>query len=202
MCSFFDEVCETIILCLLKSPKRHHMMDLDNDPALIKYFNRVTNKVEIEKVYGDEFIRFLYGSTFGGLLNPIVTSKTFSQIYGYFQDLPSSKRKVRPFIEKFDINIDDYEPGTRPAIDIKDSYRTFNEFFISQFKKGKRSLVEEPNRMGAFAVARYVGFEAMDDSSTYPVKGHHLRAKDLINNDEIYKDFEVGPLMIARLCPV
>ncbi|MFA5584070.1 MAG: hypothetical protein WDA09_07635, partial [Bacteriovoracaceae bacterium] len=101
------------------------MMDLDNDPALIKYFSRVTNKVEIEKVYGDEFIRFLYGSKLSSIVNPIVTSKAFSQIYGYFQDLPSSKRKVRPFIEKFDINIDDYEPGTRPAIDIKDSYRTF-----------------------------------------------------------------------------
>lgn len=178
------------------------MIDLDGRPADIKYFNRVTNRVEIEKVYGDEFIRFLYGKALGKMVGPLVTSRLFSQAYGYFQDLPSSHRKVRPFIEKFNINIDEYEPGTRPALDIRDSYRTFNEFFIRQFKSGKRPWVEEASRMGAFAEARYVGFEAMNDSSTYPVKGYHLRAKDLISNDEIYKDFEGGPLMIARLCPV
>lgn len=168
----------------------------------IKYFNRVTSRVEVEEVYGDGFIRFLYGSPLGKILSSFVTSKLFSQCYGYFQDLPSSHKKVRPFIEKFKIKIDDYEPGTRPAIDIRDSYRTFNEFFIRQFKAGKRPWVEDPKSMGAFAEARYVGFEAMTDSEVYPVKGHYLRAKDLIANDEVFKDFEGGPLMIARLCPV
>lgn len=178
------------------------MIDLDGSPADIKYFSRVTNQVEIEKVYGDEFIRFLYGSPLGKTVSGVVTSRFFSQLYGYFQDLPSSKRKVAPFIEKFNIKIDDYEPGTRPALDIRHSYRSFNEFFIRQFKKGKRNWVEEPNRMGAFAEARYVGFAEMDDTSTYPVKGYNLRAKDLINDEEVYQDFEGGPLMIARLCPV
>lgn len=168
----------------------------------IKYFNRVTKRVEIEKIYGDGFIRFLYGSPVGKIINPLVTSKFFSQCYGYLQDAPASSNKVRPFIEKFNIDIGQYEPGTRPAIDIKDTYRTFNEFFIRQFKKGKRPFVQESSRMGAFAEARYVGFSAMDDSSVYPVKGKHLHARDLIANDEVYKDFEGGPLMIARLCPV
>lgn len=178
------------------------MVSAEKKTNEIKYFNRVTSRVEVEKVYGDEFIRFLYESSFGKAISPIVTSRLFSQCYGYFQDLPSSSRKVRPFIEKFNIEIDDYEPGTRPALDIRDSYRTFNEFFIRQFKKGKREFVQEPNRMGAFAEARYVGFEHMNDSSVYPVKGHYLKARDLIGNDEVYKDFEGGPLMIARLCPV
>lgn len=173
-----------------------------SNPAVIKYFNRMTGVNEIEKVYGDSFIKFLYCSEAGKKFGGVFTNKLFSKAYGAFQDLPSSHRKVKPFIEKFNIPIQDYEPGSRPSLDASDSYRSFNEFFIRKFKLGKRSFVPEPNRMPAFAEARYVGFDSVDEKSVYPVKGNYLLAKDLIGNDQISKIFEGGPLMIARLCPV
>lgn len=168
----------------------------------IKYFNRVTNQNEVEKVYGDKFIKFLYNSSLGQAVGPVLTTRAFSSIYGAFQDMPASHRKVRPFIEKFNVQIDDYEGGTRPALDKRDSYRTFNEFFIRRFKEGKRPFVEDKNKMGAFAEARYVGYDSINDESTYPVKGKFLKAKDLIGDEDTAKIFEGGPLMIARLCPV
>lgn len=168
----------------------------------IKYFNRVTGKNETEKVYGDSFIKLLYCSALGKKFGGAFTNKYFSKAYGAFQDLPSSHSKVKPFIEKFSIPIEDYEPGSRPAMDPRDSYRSFNEFFIRKFKRGKRSFVTDTARMPAFAEARYVGFDAVDEKSRYPVKGSYLLAKDLIGNDQIAKIFEGGPLLIARLCPV
>lgn len=177
-------------------------MTMVSNPPEIKYFNRMTNKVEVEKVYGDWFIKFLYSSALGHQIGNVFTNKYFSKIYGAFQDMPSSHNKVRPFIEKFNIPIDEYEPGTRPALDTRDSYRTFNEFFIRRFKLGKRSFVAEPNRMPAFAEARYVGFDAVNEKDLYPVKGQYLLAKDLVGNDQVAKIFEGGPLVIARLCPV
>ena len=177
------------------------MTRVSNSPE-IKYFNRMTGKNEVEKVYGDSFIKFLYCSEAGKKLGGIFTNKIFSKTYGAFQDLPSSHRKVKPFIEKFNIPIQDYEPGSRPSLDSSDSYRSFNEFFIRKFKLGKRSFVSEANRMAAFAEARYVGFDSVDEKSVYPVKGQYLKAKDLIGNDQIAKIFEGGPLLIARLCPV
>lgn len=173
-----------------------------SNPPEIKYFNRVTGQPEIEKVYGDAFIKFLYTSVAGQRVGTVFTNKYFSKIYGAVQDLPQSHKKVRPFIEKFNIPIDEYEPGTRPSLDVRDSYRTFNEFFIRRFKLGKRPFVAEPDRMPAFAEARYVGFEAINEKGLYPVKGHFLKAKDLIGNDQVSKIFEGGPLLIARLCPV
>lgn len=168
----------------------------------INYFNRVTGAMETEKVYGDWFINFLYrttpGQTFGGLF----TNKYFSGLYGSFQDMSFSHRKVRPFIDKFNIPISDYEPGTRLSSDVKDSYKNFNEFFIRKFKLGKRSFVSTVHQMPAFAEARYVGFEAVDEKKHYPVKGQYLHAKDLIANEQVAKIFEGGPLLIARLCPV
>lgn len=177
------------------------MTNVSNSPE-IKYFNRMTGQMEVEKVYGDGFIRFLYHSEMGKKIGGVFTNKFFSKAYGAFQDLPSSHRKVKPFIQKFHIPIEDYEPGSRPSHDVTDSYRSFNEFFIRKFKRGKRSFVTEPNRMPAFAEARYVGFDAVDGKTRYPVKGSYLLAKDLIGNDQIAKIFEGGPLIIARLCPV
>jgi len=168
----------------------------------IKYFNRITGQPEVEKVYGDWFINFLYKTGAGHRVGNVFTNKYFSKLYGSFQDFSISHKKVRPFIEKFNINIDEYEPGSKPAKDIRDSYKSFNEFFIRKFKLGTRPFVPESNRMPAFAEARYVGFEAIDEKKLYPVKGQYLLAKDLIGDDKISKIFEGGPLMIARLCPV
>jgi phosphatidylserine decarboxylase len=171
-------------------------------PPEIKYFNRGTGKIEIEKVYGDKFIKFLYCSVAGQKLGGLFTNKIFSQAYGAYQDLPVSHRKVRPFIEKFNIPIQDYESGSRQALDARDSYQNFNEFFVRKFKLGKRSFVHQPERMPAFAEARYVGFESIQADKHYPVKGNYLLAKDLVGNDQLAKIFDGGPLLIARLCPV
>jgi phosphatidylserine decarboxylase len=186
----------------LKNTQEESLMTTVSNSTDIKFINRGTGKTEVEKVYGDWFIKFLYSSGAGKHFGALFTNKYFSQVYGAFQDLPTSHRKVRPFIEKFNIPIDDYEPGSRPSLDARDSYRTFNEFFIRKFKLGKRSFVVEPNRMPAFAEARYVGFEAVSEKQVYPVKGYYLKASDLIGNDQIAKIFEGGPLVIARLCPV
>jgi phosphatidylserine decarboxylase len=177
-------------------------MTILSNQTEIKYFDRKTGKTETEKVYGDWFIKLLYTSTPGQKMGSLLTNKYFSKAYGAIQDLPSSSRKVRPFIEKFQIPIDEFEPGTRPSLDKRDSYKTFNEFFIRRFKLGKRSFISDPRRMPAFAEARYVGFEAIDEKTVFPVKGNYLKAKDLLSNDHLAKIFEGGPLLIARLCPV
>lgn len=177
-------------------------MTVVSNPPEIKYFNRITGQNEIEQVYGDKFIRFLYCSVAGQKIGGLLTNKYISKAYGSYQDLPISARKVRPFVDKFNIPMDDYEPGSVAAADPRDSYKNFNEFFIRKFKLGKRNFVSDSNQMPAFAEARYVGFDAIDEKKLYPVKGHYLLAKDLIGNEQVAKIFDGGPLMIARLCPV
>lgn len=168
----------------------------------IKFWHRSQKSMQIEKVYGDKFIRFLYQSELGKLTGGIFANKIFSQFYGSFQDKASSAKKVRPFIEKFQIDIDQYQPGSIPASDIRDSYASFNEFFIRKLKLGARPIVAEPHRMPAFAEARYVGYDSVTNNIRFPVKGKFLSAAGLLGNADIAKPFEGGPLMVARLCPV
>jgi len=168
----------------------------------IQVFNRRENKMEIEKVYGDEMVKFAYATPIGRLLGPVIASKMLSQLYGKSQDSLKSAQKVAPFLKNFNIDIDQYQKGSFKENPIEISYKSFNEFFIRQFQEGQRTFTPNDDEMGAFAEARYFGHEAMHDDLTIPVKGSMLRAVDLIGDSELAKDFIGGPLMIARLCPV
>ncbi|MCE3012783.1 MAG: phosphatidylserine decarboxylase [Proteobacteria bacterium] len=177
-------------------------MDTSQNSSSIRFWHRANKKIETELVYGDRFIRFLYDSSLGKLTGRVFANKYFSQIYGHFQDQPASHKKVRPFIQKFNIPIQEYEGGSHPAANVEDSYLSFNEFFIRKFKPGQRSFVQNPKQMPAFAEARYVGFKTITEDLTFPVKGKHLTAQGMLANPKLAKIFEGGPLMVARLCPV
>ena len=56
--------------------------------------------------------------------------------------------------------------------------------------------------MGAFAEARYFGYEQVHDELRIPVKGNFLTAAKLLGNTKYAGEFEGGPLLLARLCPV
>lgn len=166
----------------------------------IKFYNRVTKKVENELVYGDKFIEWLYGSPTGKGLSHLICKAPISKIYGAYQDLALSRSKVEPFIEKFQIQMDDYLP--EEGRDSSSPYSTFNQFFIRRFKPGKRPVVSAADEMAAFSEARYYGYECVQENETVPVKGHNLKPSALIANSKWEKTFEEGPLLLARLCPV
>jgi len=147
-------------------------------------------------------VKFAYATPIGRLLGPVIASKMLSKLYGKSQDSLNSAKKVAPFLKNFNIQIDQYQKGSFKENPVETSYRSFNEFFIREFKEGQRTFTPNDDEMGAFAEARYFGHESMTDDLNIPVKGSMLRAVDLIGDGELAKDFIGGPLMIARLCPV
>lgn len=166
----------------------------------IRYFNRHTGMEEVEKVYGDAAVKWMYESTLGKLASNVLTSAPFSQIYGGFQDTSFSRKKVLPFIEKFQIQMDDYEIENGRSEE--DPYSSFNNFFIRKFKPGKRDFASEAEIMPAFSEARYFGYEQIEKDLKIPVKGKYLRPESLIEKKEWQDTFKNGPLLLARLCPV
>lgn len=168
----------------------------------IRYYNRGKEKIEVEKVYGDQFIKLMYNSFGGKMLTPLLQRKPLSAFYGKLQDTKKSGKKVPPFIKNFNIKIDDYKKGSLSENKIEESYNSFNEFFIREFAQGKRNFSKDKNILGAFAEARYFGYEQITDDLEVPVKGKFLKVEDLIADKELSADFIGGPLMIARLCPV
>ncbi len=165
----------------------------------IKYFNREKEVVETEKVYGAEAVQWLYNSTSGKILTQLLVKRPLSKIYGAMQSSGFTKKKVKPFIHDFNINMDEFLPEEGRTED--SPYSSFNQFFIRRFKEGKRPFVQG-EEFPAFSEARYFGYDSLTDDETIPVKGKYLTAKALLANEKWASYFEEGPCLLARLCPV
>ena len=166
----------------------------------IKFFNRVSQKIEHEKVYGGALVDWLYKSSSGKFFAHILCKAPLSIAYGAMQDLPLSKNKISKFIKDYEISLDSFIPEEGRSLE--DPYGSFNQFFIRQFKPGLRPFPIDLKAMGAFAEARYFGYESIKSDVKIPVKGQFLSANGLINNSKWNNFFNEGPLLLARLCPV
>ncbi|MDC1174747.1 phosphatidylserine decarboxylase [Bacteriovoracaceae bacterium] len=166
----------------------------------IKYFNRGAKEMEVEKVYGDKAVRWLYESLSGKVASTFVTMPFVSKAYGMMQSSGLSKKKVAPFIDAFKIKIEEYLPEEGRTKE--DPYSSFNEFFIRRFKDGAREFVKDCHILPAFSEARYFGYDRVTDDQVIPVKGKFLSSKELLRNEKWNSTFENGPLLLARLCPV
>ncbi len=166
----------------------------------IKYFNRELDKVETEKVYGDKAVRWLYQSTPGKGLSKWLIKRPLSVLYGMAQESSWSQKKVKPFIRDFNIKIEEYLPEEGRSED--NPYGSFNSFFIRRFRNGFRPFEASDGLMPAFCEARYFGYDSLGPEDHVPVKGDLLGGQALLSNEKWAKDFEHGPCLLARLCPV
>ena len=166
----------------------------------INFYNRLSNALEKEKVYGDKFVEWLYLTESGKTLSHIVCKTAVSKLYGALQDSPMSRNKIAPFIKNFKIPMEDYLPQEGRSSEAP--YSSFNQFFIRKFKPGKRPFIENPGEMPAFSEARYFGYSSVKDDEKVPVKGMYLKPSELVSNPLWEKTFHEGPLLLARLCPV
>ncbi len=160
----------------------------------VQLFDRYSGKIENEKIYGESFINFAYNSPLGQALIKVVPLKFVSELFGRYQDLSFSAKKIEKFVSMFKINMDDFEQSEK-------GFRSFNDFFERKLKSGKRVFVSD-KQMPAFCEARYLGYNELDAKEMVPVKGYNLSISDLIENSELAKDFNNGPVIIARLAPV
>lgn len=173
-----------------------NLKGLKKDKSEIKYWDLRSSQYEIEQVYGDSLIKWLYETSLGHLASDfILARRPLSQLYGLYQASPLSQKKVKNFIRDFNINMNEFEDT---------SFVTFNDFFIRRFRSGKRTFIQDPKVMPAFCEGRYFGFKKVNDELIIPVKGKHLRANSLLGSSEessLAKRLAGGPILIARLCP-
>jgi phosphatidylserine decarboxylase len=155
--------------------------------------------IQEEQVYGGRWIKLLYGTTLGRALSTLIAAPPFSRFYGWLQDRPLSRRKVKPFIAQFDIQMGDFLPEEGRAPD--DPYSSFNAFFTRRVTEAARPFAEGGD-FPAPCDARYFAYASLTDDVTIPVKGACFKASALLNHPEWNGVFDNGPGFIARLCPV
>jgi phosphatidylserine decarboxylase len=162
----------------------------------IYYIERKTGQKCKELVYGYKILLLLYGDGFfrnliSRILLPIFSLIPLSsRLYGLLQKLPQSARKIKPFIEKYQIDASEFETM---------EFRSFNDFFIRRLKKEKRPVVEGKARLAMPADGRYLVYPRID---RFVVKEKEFSLGTFLQNQLLAQQYSEGSMAIVRLCPV
>lgn len=163
---------------------------------MIKVFNRISKKYDIEKVAGDKYLTWCYESPLGKSLTELfVKKKAFSYFYGKFCDSPFSKRKILPFIKEFNINMNE-------CINSKDDFTSFNDFFVRKLKPSARPINNDRKSLISPGDGRVFAYENININSLIQVKDINYNLSELIANKDLAKKYDGGTCLILRLCPV
>ncbi|MFT5191718.1 MAG: phosphatidylserine decarboxylase [Verrucomicrobiales bacterium] len=164
--------------------------------APICYFNRTTQALETEAVYGEGFLRWTYESRLGRLsLETLVKRAAFSRWYGWRMDRAASRAKVLPFIEQYKL-----DPGE--FADAPESFRTFNEFFYRKLAPAARPIATDPNAVVFPADGRHFGFPDVSAVDGFYVKGTRFDLASFLQDPALAERYTHGTMIFSRLCPV
>lgn len=165
-------------------------------PEPITFFNRHTGRLETEAVYGEGFLRWVYGNPLGSLaLHALVKRAAFSRWYGRRMDQPASAAKIAPFIATYGLDPAEF---AEPV----DSYRSFNEFFSRKLKPSARPVDASPGSVVFPADGRHLLIPDIAACGSFFVKGAPFDLTSLLGDAELARRFAAGSLLISRLCPV
>lgn len=168
--------------------------------ASVIYIDRTSGQRQGEKVYGGRALEFLYGDDFfsrifgAALLHTLVRRSPFSALYGSWQKLPCSKRKIRPFIDAFHVDSSEF-------LEPLESFSSFNDFFIRKLKPEARPIAPGKECAIIPADGRYFFYQNINRADGFIVKGKKFDLSALLQDEQRAKKYESGSMMIARLCP-
>lgn len=160
----------------------------------IRYRNRETGKIETEKVYGEGFLQWAYGSPHGRLaLHAFVKRPFFSKWYGVRMNAPKTAARIVPFVENYGLDPAEFEkaPG---------EFASFNDFFYRKLNPGARPVSDSPVVLPADG--RHLGFPKASAIESVFVKGQRFDLPALLGSADLADRYWDGPLILSRLCPV
>lgn len=165
-------------------------------PQPITFYNRRSRRLETEQVYGEGFLRFVYENPLGkAALHTLVKRSLFSRWYGWRMDQAASRDKVRPFVEKYGLDVGQFA-------DPPDSFATFNDFFYRKLKPEARPIDANPRSVVFPADGRHLILENIAACEDFFIKGTRFDLAALLGDAALARKFAQGTMIISRLCPV
>jgi phosphatidylserine decarboxylase len=169
----------------------------------IRYYNRYTQRVETENVFGEGWLRFAYDNPAGRFFVWALARRAmFSRLYGTKMNNPVSALRIVPFIAKYGIDVDEF---AKSPFD----YKTFNEFFFRALKPGVRPIAAGEKVAVFPADGRHLAFPDVTTAPGFYVKGATFTLAEMLGEADLPENkrtlahaFERGSMLISRLCPV
>ncbi len=162
----------------------------NNDP--IKYIERESGEIKIEKVAGEGWLKWLYNNPIGEVSTvTLVKRKFLSDWYGKQMDLPESKDKVLPFVQEYNIDL---------SIAQKQEFKSFNDFFIRKLKPEARIINQDSSVVASPADGKLLAIADIQNQD-FIIKGYKFNVSEFFQNDILAQRYKDGNLIIIRLCP-
>lgn len=162
---------------------------------MIKVYNRKTKTYDTEQVAGLKYIKWSYSSPIGKSFTELfVKKKVFSKLYGNYCDSSRSKKKIKQFVDEFNIDMSLCQKG------ISD-FNNFNDFFARKLTDKARPIDLNKNILVSPGDGRLSAFENINLNKLVQVKGFTYSLKELISDSNVANEFEGGTCLILRLCP-
>lgn len=135
-----------------------------------------------------KLVSFLYNSVLGRVLLKILCLPFISKIIGFILSSRISKLFIKPFIKKNKIDMSLYESV---------KYKSFNSFFVRK----KKHINFEMNRDVFISPCdAKLSIYDVNEYSCFEIKNSFYSLRDLLNEDEIYKEYIDGKALVFRLC--
>lgn len=159
----------------------------------ILYINRSTGKKEQELVPGGKTMFFLYSKKPMGKLNLylLFKRKYLSQFGGLMMNWTYSKRKIAPFVEEHEMDMNDY-------IIPVEGYKNFNQFFYRKLQPHARIIQDG---LVSSADGKLVAFQTIDACTEFYVKDCSFNLATFLNDEVLAKKYKNGGMCIIRLAP-
>ena len=132
---------------------------------------------------------FLYRTIPGRVILKVAISKPVSKLGGLYMNSPFSKYKIKRFIKKNKINMDDY-----PKI----KYKSFNQFFVREIMDGKRPFKGKKTDLLSPADSKVTAY-TIDENTVLNVKNSKYTIAEIIKNKKIAEEYKNGLCLVFRL---
>lgn len=134
------------------------------------------NSKKIKNYKESRALKFLYNTIIGRIILKIATIHFISNIYAKYMNSKLSKHKIKRFIKKNNINMDEYE---------KEDYNSFNDFFMRKIKDNKRKI---SNGLIAVCDSKLSVYKINKDSS-FKIKNSIYTVEELIQDENINYEY-------------
>ena len=161
----------------------------------VRYRDRQTGDTVAERVPGESLLRWLYGTTAGSLFFRAALNRPLcSRLCGWWQQSSWTRRQIRPFTERYRINLEELE---HPL----DEYTSFNDFFIRRLKPDTRPCDPDPERLLSPADGKVLVYPQLESGAKLPVKSGTLTADALLAWAIDPIPYRNGAALVVRLAP-
>ena len=151
-------------------------------------FERINCKLQQNSQ--DKLLEKMYKSDIGKQLLRVLTGKAVSELGGRFMDSPLSVPVIKPFIEKNNIDMSQYE---------EKEYKSYNDFFTRQIREGAREIDMVPEAFVSPCDSR-VSVYPISENCHVKIKHTSYTVAELLKNPVLAKRYEGGLLWVFRLC--